>query len=121
MTVVHSLTEARAVLSAGRDGGGVVTLESPAAAAGYQGIGWWRALVAALAAEFPHQPFDTVLDCGGAPGHALAALRAGVTTVAVDAPPETLAALQEIAAALGGRLIKKSLLPAEGQPEGGAG
>ncbi|MDO8608631.1 MAG: hypothetical protein Q7R40_19030 [Phaeospirillum sp.] len=116
---VHSLTEARAVLAATA---GAVTLESPAAAAGYQGIGWWRALVAALADEFSDREIVAVLDCGTAPGHALEALRAGVKAVRLDAPAETLAAVKEIAAALGGEVSqKKPSFRQEENPEGGAG
>lgn len=111
--IVHSLAEARAVLAAAN--GTTMTLESPPGAAGYQGVGWWRALVAALADDFPHQAFEAVLDCGSAPGHALEALRAGVKAVRLDAPPEMLAALDEIAAAVGGLVLrKKNLLPAGG-------
>ncbi|TAN64386.1 MAG: hypothetical protein EPN20_08430 [Magnetospirillum sp.] len=104
--VVHSLAEARAVMAA-RDVGEAVTLESPPAAAGYHGIGWWRALVTALTEEFPDREIKAVLDCGSAPGHALAALRAGVKSVRIDAPAETLAALTEIAAALGAAIQQK--------------
>ena len=106
--VVHGLAEARAVLTAAMAEGETVMLESPEAAAGYQGIGWWRALLAALAEEFPHHDIAAVLDCGTAPGHALEALRAGVATVRLDAAAETLAALDQIAAALGGVVLRKS-------------
>ncbi len=104
---VHSLAEARAVVTAAKANGETAMLESPPAAAGYQGIGWWRALVAALVEEFPDQAIDAVLDCGSAPGHALEALRADVKTVRLDADAETLAALDQIAAALGGVVLRK--------------
>ena len=101
---VHSLAEARTAILAAADE--AVWLESPAAAAGFQGIGWWQALLSALAEEFPDQRISGVLDCGSAPGHALAALRAGVTCVRVQgAPPEVLASLEQIAASLGATII----------------
>jgi len=105
---VQSLAEARAVLAAAGEAGEAVVLESPPAAAGHQGIGWWRALLAGLAAEFPDRKIEAVLDCGSAPGHALEALRAGVKAVRLDAPAETLAALDQIAAALGGVVLRPS-------------
>jgi hypothetical protein len=96
---IHSLAEARAIILAAADK--VVWLESPVAAAGNLGIGWWQALLARLAEEFPERSITGALDCGSAPGHALAALRAGVSCVRVQAPPEALASLEQIAARLG--------------------
>ncbi len=80
---------------------------SPPAAAGWQGIGWWKALTADLDREFSDLEFDTVLDCGSAPGHALEALRVGVRLVRLEAPPETLRAVGEMATALGGRVVER--------------
>lgn len=99
---IHSLAEGRATIRATAEAD--VCLESPAAAAGFQGIGWWQALLACLAEEFPDRRISGVLDCGSAPGHALAALRAGVGCVRVHAPPEVLASLKAIADGLGATL-----------------
>ena len=96
---VHSLAEARAAILAAENR--TVWLESPMAAAGNLGIGWWQALLTTLAEEFPERRIEAVLDCGSAPGHALAALRAGVSCVRVQALPEVRAALEQIAASLG--------------------
>ncbi len=103
--VVRSLAEARAALEAARKNGVGVTLESPAAAAGYHGIGWWLALTESLARDISDVTFDTVLDCGTAPGFALEALRAGVKTVRLDTPPQVMAALRSMAASLGGVVL----------------
>ena len=100
---VHSLADARAAILAMENTS--VRLESPAAAAGTLGIGWWQALLARLAEEFPERKIEGVLDCGSAPGHALAALRAGVSCVRVQASPEALAALEQIAARLGATVM----------------
>jgi hypothetical protein len=94
---IHCLDHGRAALAAARDAGRTVTLESPAGAALWQGIGWWRSLVAVLAAEFPDVAFAAVLDCADAPGAALAALRAGITSVRVAAAAPVLARLAAIA------------------------
>lgn len=80
-------------------------LESPAAAAGWYGIGWWQALVEDITAEAGNVPVEAVLDCGSAPGLALAALRAGCRFVRLDADPAALAAVTAIAAALGGSVL----------------
>jgi len=80
-------------------------LESPAAAAGWHGIGWWQALVEEIAAEAGAVPVEAVLDCGSAPGLALAALRSGCRTVRLDTGPAALAAVTAIAAALGGTVL----------------
>ncbi|SEH32362.1 hypothetical protein [Magnetospirillum fulvum] len=80
-------------------------LESPAAAAGWYGIGWWQALAEDIAAEAGGVPVEAVLDCGSAPGLALAALRAGCRFVRLDAGPAALAAVTAIAAALGGKVL----------------
>ena len=99
---IHRLDHARAALIAARAVGAEVILVSPAGAAGWHGIGWWRCLERRIAEEFG--AVTTVLDCADAPGHALAALRAGCRAVGIVAPKPTLARLDAIAQSLGGRL-----------------
>lgn len=88
---VTSLGDARAALA-----GGATLLVGEA---GFAGIGWWREVLNILESE--HPGVDAVLDCGPAPGLALAALRAGIRRVAVRAEPDVLAKLQAIAKVLG--------------------
>ncbi len=73
--IVHSLGMAQAALdiAAGRP----VTLLSGEGAGAYAGVAWWHALVAAATAGAPDANLHHVLDCGGAAGRALEALRAG--------------------------------------------
>jgi hypothetical protein len=71
--VVHGIDHARAAL---RPGCPIILLSAPNAAS-YAGCGWWRALVQAAYAEFPQTPAQDILDCGAAPGFAMAALRIG--------------------------------------------
>ena len=104
MIRVATLDQARAALAEARAGTSV-TLLSPPAAALSLGVGWWRALERALRHDFPETTFEAVLDCGPAPGHALEAIRAGVTVVMLDAPPNVLEAVAEIAAASGARVL----------------
>ena len=58
-----------------------VTLLSAPWAAGYAGPGWFRAGVEQACAAQPGGAVTAVLDCGGQPGHALAALREGVRAI----------------------------------------
>ncbi|EME68181.1 hypothetical protein H261_19843 [Paramagnetospirillum caucaseum] len=101
---VHCLDQARAVLTAA-DTDRPVRLQSPPGAAGQHGIGWWLALMRAVAEEFPDHPVEAVLDCGDSPGLALAALRAGVAQVRVSGlPGDVRSKLDDIARQSGGRL-----------------
>jgi hypothetical protein len=84
--IVHSLDHARAACAAARALGRPVCLRSAPGAAGYAGPAWFRELVAAAAEEFPEIELSASLDCGAAPGDALAALRAGVRTIRLRAP-----------------------------------
>jgi hypothetical protein len=81
--VVHGLSHATLAL---RPGFPVVLLSAPAAA-GYAGALWWRELIAAARALHPATPALDILDCGAAPGHALAALRAGQRVLILDLCP----------------------------------
>ena len=75
--LVHDLPGAVAALTAA-DGRGVVLVSAPGAAA-QMGAPWFLALVRQAATVAPRSvPYWAVLDCGDAPGHALAALRAGL-------------------------------------------
>ena len=47
---------------------------------------------------------DAVLDCGDGTGHALTALREGVTSIAIRLPTERRARLAEIAATYGAEI-----------------
>lgn len=94
---ISDIEEARAALRAREP----VTL---VADIGIAGIGWWRALLRQLHQEFPDRPFEAVLACGPAPGLALAALRAGIKRIEVDADPAMLVKLQAIAVQMGARL-----------------
>jgi hypothetical protein len=101
--VVHSLADARLVLSHGQP----VTLLSGEAAALYAGCGWWRALVAAARAEFPQVPIADLLDCADASGQALAALRVGLRHLILTPDAPGRARVAKIVAGLGGTLLSE--------------
>jgi succinyl-CoA synthetase beta subunit len=90
--IVHSLAQARQALAANRP----VTLLSAPGAAIYAGAGWWLALVEAAAGGAPPPP--NFLDCGGAAGRALEALRAGQKHIILQAPEAIFAEVSVIAA-----------------------
>jgi len=73
--VVHGRGHAAWALrvAAGRP---VLLLSAPGAALNV-GPGWFKAVLDQAAAAHPGAPFTAALDCAGAPGAALAALRAG--------------------------------------------
>jgi hypothetical protein len=99
--VVHDPSQAAAALAAAGPLG-VLLLSAPGAA-GSLGPGWFLALVRqAMAGAPPGVPHRAALDCADAPGHALAALRAGARLLVLDpsAPafPGVVAAAAEIGA-----------------------
>ncbi len=77
---------------------GVAFLSAPGAGA-FLGAPGWRALVGEAA--WP----DAVLDCGAAPGHALAALRLGARGLVLDPAAPGFAALADLASAAGAALL----------------
>ena len=89
--LIHDHPQAQAALAVATELGVAVKLRSAEGAVGYLGPAYFRGL-------------DVVLDCGEAPGHALAALRAGVKRIRLRATPETLARIADIARQLGSEL-----------------
>jgi len=118
---IADLASFPAALAAARAAGVPLVLESPPAAAGWQGIGWWRELVALARAAAPEWEVRAVLDCGAAPGLALAALRAGCEAVRLAGEGPARAALEALAPALGGEILPPrrvgGLPPAPGRGE----
>ena len=102
--IVHSLAHARAAVRAAAAHGVPVTLFSGPGAAGYAGPEWFRELIAAATAEHPTTRVTAVLDCGAAPGHALAALRAGLKAIRIEADPAVGERIAELAAQHGARV-----------------
>ncbi|MBC7636846.1 MAG: hypothetical protein H7251_14720 [Acetobacteraceae bacterium] len=99
--IVHGIDHVRLALRPGRK----VVLVSSHGAALYAGTGWWRALMAIGRAEFPATPMTDLLDCAGAPGRALEALRAGQAAIRLDASVPAWPAVAAIATALGARVF----------------
>lgn len=102
--IVHSLSQAILALTAARDAGVPVTLRSPSEGAQSMGPLFFRALAEAALDRVPGAQATAMLDCGDAPGLALAALRSGIKAVRVDVLDSTLAKLRDIAAQMNAKI-----------------
>ncbi len=101
--VVHGAVMAAAALAAVPAGRGVRLL-SAAGAAGSLGAAWFLGIVSLAAATHPGVPHWAALDCGAAPGQALAALRAGARRLILDPDCPAFAAVAAAAATVGAEL-----------------
>jgi len=103
--VVHSLEHLRAALATGAaTGRPIVALSGPGASA-YAGPGWFAALAAAGAAEFPNVQLTAILDCSDRAGDALAALGLGLRHLIFTGHPDAARRLSGIAAGYGGLIL----------------
>lgn len=84
--IIHGVEDARTAAAAARSLGVGVRLFSAPGAVSYAGAAWFAEAVAAVQSEFPDVAIEAVLDCGDAPGHALAAMRAGVKAIRCTGP-----------------------------------
>ncbi len=110
--IVHSLPQALAAVTVAAELGRPILLWSPPWGAQSLGIGYFLAMVAAARRAVPAAEADGVIDCGDAPGLALAAMRAGARAVRVTAPADALAGLADIAEQAGVSLMAE--FPADG-------
>lgn len=102
--VFHGLADAKAALGAAAALGVPVTLLSAPGAASYAGPGWFRAVVEQAKAAYPEAEVTALLDCSDRPGHALAALREGVTAIRFSG--RTAGKIEDIAAEYGARVMR---------------
>lgn len=93
-----------AALRAARANGTAPVLVTPENAAAFYGAGYLGALQARAELSFPDIDFELVVDCGDAPGLALACLRAGVKAISMR---ETNDRVADIARRLGARLVRR--------------
>lgn len=89
--VVHTPAHLAAALAAAREAGRRVIVQSPPDCPRRAGIPWFLALVADVGDDALPVLALPVLDCGDAPGLALAALREGAPAVRLAAPSPALA------------------------------
>ena len=93
-----------AALRTAREDGTSPTLVTPEDAASFYGAGYLAALQERARQEFPDVAFTLVVDCGDAPGHALACLRAGVKLISMDPMNDKIA---DIARQMGAELVRR--------------
>lgn len=98
--VVHSLADVALACAPGL----AVTLLSAPGAAVFAGPGWWLALIGLAQTRFPGLIAADILDCGDAPGLALAALRLGQRTLILDPACPAFTAVAATATGLGGQV-----------------
>ena len=104
MILVRDWRQTKAALEAARAAGTSPTLVTPEDAASFYGAGYLAALQDRARTEFPDVAFTLVVDCGDAPGHALACLRAGLKTISMEPPNEKIA---DIARQMGAELVRR--------------
>jgi hypothetical protein len=102
--LVRDWRTTEAALRAARESGTSPTLVTPKDAASFYGAGYLAALQDRARVEFPDVAFTLVVDCGDAPGHALACLRAGVKLISMDPMNDKIA---DIARQMGAELVRR--------------
>jgi hypothetical protein len=101
---VRDWKQTEAALKAARESGTAPTLVTPHDAASFYGAGYLGALQDKACAEFPDVAFRLVVDCGDAPGHALACLRVGVKLISMEPFNDKVA---DIARQMGAELVRR--------------
>ena len=104
MIVVRDWCTTAAALRTAREDGTAPTLVTPEGAASFYGAGYLAALQERARKEFPDVAFTLVVDCGDAPGHALACLRAGVKRISMEPMNDKIA---DIARQMGAELVRR--------------
>ena len=103
--LIRDWRQMETVLKAARAVGSAPTLVTPENAASTYGAGYLAALQDRARQEFPDVAFALIVDCGDAPGHALACLRAGVRLISMSGPNEKIA---DIARQMGAELVRRA-------------
>ena len=104
---VHGWKHVAAVLTAARESNRPVTLLAPPGASYTGGVGFWSAIDARRRELFGDVAAELVVDCDGAPGHVMAALRVGLKRVVFDGNNAARARLADIVARHGAQLVAR--------------
>jgi hypothetical protein len=102
--IVHGLADARAALAVGAP----VTLLSSPGAALFAGCLWWREMVAAARADYPHAIATDILDCADGSDTAMGALRSGVCRLVLWPEASGWQAVAAIAKREGGFVLRQA-------------
>ena len=104
---VHGIDDARVACEVARATSAALVLWSPPYGAAQMGPLWFQQMVSLIEEEFPDLSVEAVLDCGDAPGHALAALRQGVALIALTARPAIRGKIEASARIGGARMVRR--------------
>ena len=102
--LVHDWRSTEAALQTARADKTSPVLLTPEGAASFYGAGYLGALQERAEREFPDVAFELIVDCGDAPGHALACLRSGVKRISMSEPNDKIA---DIARQMGAELVRR--------------
>ncbi len=102
--LVHDWRTTEAALRAAREQKTSPVLVTPEGAASFYGGGYLGALQARAEKEYPDIDFELIVDCGDAPGHALACLRSGVKRISMSEHNDKIA---DIARQMGAQLVRR--------------
>jgi hypothetical protein len=106
--LVRDWRETEAALLKARADGTAPTLVTPQDAAAFYGAGYLAALQERAAKEFADVAFRLVVDCGDAPGYALACLRAGVKLISMEPHDDKIHdKIADIARQMGAELVRR--------------
>ena len=103
--IVHTLAETCAAMQASAELQSPLTLHSPPNASRSLGVGYFLAMIESARRQVPAAKSLAVLDCGTAPGLALAALKAGAEGVRLACSPHVMKKVAEIATQSGASLF----------------
>jgi hypothetical protein len=101
---VRDWRQTEAALQTAREDKTSPVLITPEGAASFYGAGYLGALQERAEKEFPDVDFKLIVDCGDAPGHALACLRAGVKLISMSEANDKIA---DIARQMGAELVRR--------------
>ena len=104
VVIVHGVADAQAALAVGAP----VTLLSSPGAALFAGCLWWREMVAAARAGYPHAIATDILNCADASDMAMGALRSGVCRLVLWPQASGWQAVAEIAEREGGFVLRQA-------------
>ena len=102
--LVRDWRSTEAALQAARADNTSPILITPEGAASFYGAGYLGALQTRAETDFPDVAFELIVDCGDAPGHALACLRSGVKRISMEPFNDKIA---DIARQMGAELVRR--------------
>jgi hypothetical protein len=104
---VHGWKHVAAALEAAREAARPVTLLAPPGGTYTGGVGFWAAIDRRRRELFADVAAELIVDCDGAPGHVMAALRVGLRQLVFDGNSAARARLVDIAARHDANLVER--------------